>query len=232
MPDSFSIQMADSSQAQIAVGMKILIEPTGVGERFASRFVGWFPNRYMILHLPAQGPVRDHLYDGKKLVVRYVSCDGQACGFETLVQGLVFTPQRLLFVDYPKRIAVHSFRKGTRLNVFLGGELTAGDAVITCYVLNLSQSGCQIELPASGEKPPELEAGTSVHLGFLLPGLEPRPYRLSGVIVRSSSPPDATCLLCSLRFQDVPEADAQALEAYIAEAHRHLGSVCTSDTLR
>jgi c-di-GMP-binding flagellar brake protein YcgR len=230
MPETFSVQMTDSAAAPLAVGMKALVEPSGVGERFASRFVGWFPKRYMLLHLPAQGPVREHLYDGKKLVVRYISCDGQVCGFETEVQGLVFTPQRLLVVHYPRRIAVHSIRQGRRVGVFLGGGIEADDAAHACYILDVSLTGCQAEVRASEHPVPDLAAGKNVVVTFLLPGLTPRQFRLPGVVARVSDQPDGRHRLCGIRFADVPDQDRQDLESYLDEAQRHLGAACPHET--
>jgi len=227
MPDTFAIRMSDSAEAHLAVGMKILIEPVGVGDRFASRLIGWSMDKYLLLHLPAKGTARDHVYDGKKLVVRYISCDGLVCGFETVVQGAVYSPQRLLFVDYPRRIAVHSIRSGPRIGVFLGGEITVGQTVAPCHVLNISLSGCQAEVCVSEPAAQALAADALVTVGFRLPDLDASPYRLQGTIARLSDQPGGQFRLCGVRFTDVPDAERQGLERYIAQAQQHLGAACT-----
>jgi c-di-GMP-binding flagellar brake protein YcgR len=227
MPDTFAIRMSDSAEAHLVVGMKILIEPVGVGDRFASRLIGWSMDKYLLLHLPAKGAARDHVYDGKKLVVRYISCDGLVCGFETVVQGAVYSPQRLLFVDYPRRIAVHSIRSGPRIGVFLGGEISVGQAVAPCHVLNISLSGCQAEVCVNEPAALALATDALVTVGFRLPDLDANPYRLQGTIARLSDQPGGQFRLCGVRFTDVPDAERQGLERYIAQAQQHLGAACT-----
>lgn len=227
MPSELFVRIVRSEEMSIAVGSKAVVEPQGVGERFASRFVGWSPHKYMVLSLPTVVTVRDHIYDGKKLVIRYMSCDGLVCGFETVVQGAVFTPQRIVLVDYPSKIAVHNIRKGKRVSVFIGGELTFADKSCKCYILDISLDGCQIALDTSHACASLLNIGDGVVVQFVLPGLEPVKYSLSGTLTRALDQKNEACRHFGLKFAAMPDSESKTLESYITDAERFMTSSCS-----
>jgi len=229
MPTEISVQIVRNEEMNIGVGTKAVVEPQGVGERFASRFVGWTPQKYMILSLPTVVTVRDHIYDGKKLVIRYMSCDGLVCGFETEVQGAVFTPQRIVFVDYPAKLAVHSIRKGKRVSVFFGGELTYADITCKCYVLNISVDGCQIAMETPNVRAPMPNIGDDLAVHFVLPGLEPATYSIPGSLARVSDQKNAAYRHFGVKFATLSETDSKKLEAYVADAEKYMSHTCSID---
>jgi len=229
MPAEISVQIVRNEDMNIGVGTKAVVEPQGVGERFASRFVGWTTNKYLILHLPSLASLRDHLYDGKKLVIRYMTCDGLVCGFETEVQGTVFTPQRILLVNYPEEIAVHNIRKAKRVSVFIGSELSREKEVCKCYMLNISLEGCQIALDASPNNAALAAIGSEMVVHFVLPGLEPAKYSIPGTLVRVSHQKDGAYTHFGIKFAALSETDSKALEAYVADAEKYMSHTCSID---
>lgn len=229
MKKDLPLQILGSEDMHVVIGTKAVVEPQGVGERFASKFIGWSAKKYLILHLPSHLALLDHIYDEKKLIVRYISCDGKVCGFETKVQGLVFTPQRVLFVDFPEKIVAHGIRSGNRLNVFLGGEISCNDRKFHCYILNLSSAGCKFAIESANDTMNNPKDGDTIHLQFILPGLTPLEYSMECSIVRISEHKKRGFNQYGVRFTNQNDSKLNAINDYIAHSGKYMETSCSLD---
>ncbi len=229
MEKDLPLQILDSEDMHVVIGTKAVVEPQGVGERFASKFIGWSAKKYLILQLPSHLALLDHIYDEKKLIVRYISCDGKVCGFETKVQGLVFTPQRVLFVDYPEKIVAHGIRSGNRLNVFLGGEISYNDKTSHCYILNLSSTGCKFAIERADDTIAKPKEGDTIHLHFILPGLTPSEYSMDCSVARISEHKKRGFNQYGVRFANQDDSALNAIHDYIAHSGKYMETSCSLD---
>ncbi|QLA17597.1 flagellar brake domain-containing protein [Desulfolutivibrio sulfoxidireducens] len=229
MKEDLPLQILDSEDMHVVIGSKAIVEPQGVGERFVSKFIGWSAKKYLILHLPSHLALLEHLYNEKKLIIRYISCDGKVCGFETKVQGLIFTPQKVLFVDFPEKIVAHGIRSRKRMNVFLGGEISFNNIKYHCYILNLSSTGCKLVIEIDNHDIVTPKNGDTLYLKFILPGVSPSDYFIECYIVRIFENKKRGFNQYGVKFANSKESTLTSINDYIAHSEKYMEESCSLD---
>lgn len=139
---------AASPRLEIEVGGSVLVEIEGLRRSFKSRFVGWDRGRFVLVTFPSRPEIRDHLYQDRGLILRYLHKDGVLHGFHSTVDAVLFKPERLLFARYPATVESLSLRKEDRVNCFVRARVApaAGGAEAPGLLLNISRSGCRLAL--------------------------------------------------------------------------------------
>ncbi len=222
--DARKIERRAQTSMSVNVGDIALVEPQGVGERFKTGFVGWEAGRCVILRLPSKLELRDHLYSGKLVIVRYLSCTGEVCGFECAIQGLSYKPQPLLFLDYPDFVEVFSLRKENRVDCFLPASLVIGEERLGGHILNLSNGGCRIGLPHEAVEQLGIVPDTEMECEFQILGRHNGPEKLKGAI-RTVTVDKGKAFL-GMQFQDVPDSLQEQIREYVVEVNTYLGDAC------
>ncbi len=225
--DARMIQRRAQAKLAVNVGDMALVEPQGVGERFKSIFLGWDSGRCVILRLPAKLELRDHLYSGKPVIVRFLNCAGEVCGFESLIQGITYKPQQLLLLDYPEYVEVFSLRKENRVDCFLPATLLLDEHALDAHILNISTGGCRLGLQQDTARNHPFTPDQNLRCEFQMLGFAENPHTFSGV-VRTVSMAKDKCFL-GLEFLDMPEQVQQHIHQYVMNVSEYLGDVCVSD---
>lgn len=225
--DARLIQRRAQANLAVNVGDTALVEPQGVGERFKTSFLGWEAGRCVIIRLPAKLELRDHLYSGKLVIVRFLNCTGEVCGFESVIQGITYKPQQLLLLDYPEYVEVFSLRKENRVDCFLPATLLLDDNRLDVHILNISTGGCRLGLPQDEARDHPLKPDQHLRCEFQMLGFAERPNEFSGV-VRTVAMNKGKCFL-GVEFTDMPEQLQQHIRQYVVNVGEYLGDVCPSD---
>ena len=211
-------------QLNVVVGSTALVEPQGVGERFKTTFVGWDTGRFIILRLPSRLELREHLYTGKLVIVRYLSCSGDVCGFQSAIHGINYKPQHLLFLDYPAKLETFHLRKESRVDCFLPATLTLQDgSTQQASIVNISKGGCRIGLgSALGEH--GFTVGQEIVCEFVMLGQDYAAKRFVA-LVRSISDENAKTFI-GVEFKEVDAALRDDIEKYVQSVSDYLAVGC------
>jgi c-di-GMP-binding flagellar brake protein YcgR len=86
--------------------------------------------------------IRSKLSPGIQIVVRYLN-KGRLIGFRAKLIEAIFTPQRLMFLEYPKTFEHHDIRSIKRVNCTLAVTMTIGNYESKGTMLDISRKGCR-----------------------------------------------------------------------------------------
>jgi len=223
--DPQKIARVSGATLDVPVGANGILEPQGVGERFKTNFVGWEEGKYVLLKLPSKLDLRDNLYTGKLVIVRYMNCGGQICGFESAIQTSIVVPYRLLFLDFPITIELLSLRKQDRVDCFLPATLRRGEDLIAGKLMNISRGGCHFVVEAQVLKGhPLLAPEVAGQCEFKIIGTDEQAYDVACVVKKSYEDKGITHL--GLQFVDAPEEMQRSIDEYVQDAAKFLGSSC------
>ncbi|CCO23877.1 PilZ domain-containing protein [Maridesulfovibrio hydrothermalis] len=142
------ISQKDKLKAASTPGMRVAVELAGLNDKAPSIVIGGEPAKYVIVKEPMVHPAdkalwSEYLYSGNEATVRYIH-DGIASGFKTTIIKLINSPDKLLFLKYPKRIETYNLRRHKRVSCFLEAEVEINGKRIVAVVEDLSSSGCCI----------------------------------------------------------------------------------------
>lgn len=132
----------------------MLVEIEGLRRSFKACCLGWDCGRFVLVTFPSRPEIRDHLYQDRGLILRYLHTDGVLHGFHSTVDAVLFKPERLLFARYPTTVERLNLRKEDRVNCFARARVApaSGGAETAGLLLNISRSGCRLAL---GPQPPD-----------------------------------------------------------------------------
>ncbi len=232
MPNKFTALTAEQQllpRLDVMVGDLALVEPQGVGERFKTSFIGWEPGRYIILRLPSRLELRDYLYAGKLVIVRYLSCAGDVSGFESEIQGVNYKPQHLFFINYPQKVEVFRLRKESRVDCFLPATLLiADDLHLPAHIVNISKSGCRIGLTREQLHGHTFNPDDMFLCEFLFLGQPPPPQGFLATVRTLTE--DGDKLFLGVEFRQVSEDMRRQIETYVQDVTEYLGGSCAPRT--
>jgi hypothetical protein len=100
-------------------------------------------------------------------------------------------------------------RRHPRVEVNVVVHVTAGDDVAGGRMHDISVDAVLLEAPRSWP------VGTTVGLGFTLPGMQ-APVSLSGTVIRETAEADGGARLMAVLFTDLPPATATAIDLFMA----------------
>ncbi|WP_027176974.1 flagellar brake protein [Desulfovibrio aminophilus] len=204
----------------LTVGGAVLVEIEGLRRSFKAKVVGWDQDRFVLTTFPARPEIRDQLYQDRGLILRYLHPDGTLYGFHSVVDSVLFRPERLLFARYPGKVETLSLRKEDRVNCFVraGLERTQGEAC-QGMLLNVSKSGCRFVSGLSVPDPAPVVGETlTVATSFFGCSMELR----IPADVRALRQ-DGQRLTLGLLFREIPEEAARDIERYIQDIKAVLG---------
>jgi hypothetical protein len=207
----------------IEVGGSVLVEIEGLRRSFKSRFVGWDCGRFVLMTFPSRPEIRDHLYQDRGLILRYLHKDGVLRGFHSTVDAVLFKPERLLFARYPTSVESLSLRKEDRVNCFVRARVApaAGGAETAGLLLNISRSGCRLALGAQPPAPhPQHVVGQALTLTSRFFGL-PEERRVPVSVRALHLEPGRLSL--GLLFDALPEDIVREIDAYTQDIRTTLG---------
>lgn len=196
----------------VELGTPLFIELGGMEGRLKSTLVGMEPGSNIMARIPMIPGIRDKLYEGNRVVVRYVHC-GSVYGFESIVLGFVMKPTQIMFISYPKVIEIHNLRKYQRVDCFFPVEIEVGRQRCSGAILDISTGGCR--LVAELKNPMELSVGGAIKLHFQLSGSRP----ISGIAQNINR--DSEKAVVGVAFNCQETEQRRNIETYVAEMLRY-----------
>lgn len=207
-------------QFEAQVGARVMVEPVGVGEKFATEFLGWERGRYVMLKLPSKFLNVENLHLDKVVVVKYLHSGGRICAFRSTVLALIHAPVRILFLRYPETLEVVSLRKEDRVDCFVPVVLSADGDSWEGALVNLSPGGGKLVLDAreSGRLP---RTGGLLALSFRLLGKGVEECQVSGRAIKAAVEGGRVVLV--LVFEGVSSGTQEQIARYVELASAYLG---------
>lgn len=145
-------------------GKSIDLQLNGLNSvRIKPTVVGIDLGRYLLVKFPSKlnsADYKDVLLKGNSVVVRYIleGEHGECVAFSTTIQHILFTPERLIFLNYPKRIENRQLRTFQREKTHLPAQISlhkTGDTLtgncIAGYIVDISSRGCQFSFKVEGD---------------------------------------------------------------------------------
>ncbi|NRA21799.1 MAG: flagellar brake protein [Oceanospirillaceae bacterium] len=131
------------------------IKPTVIGIDAGRYILVKFPNNLIY------GDYQDVIIPGGGVIVRYIleGLNGECIAFSTTIQHVLTFPDKLIFLNYPKRIENRQLRtqqrEKTHLPALISQSQTANtnvDNAIGGYIVDISAHGCQFSFrPGAGK---------------------------------------------------------------------------------
>ncbi len=162
-----------ATRLNVELGTRVMVTFDEVLPPVKALFVGMEPSRYLILRLPASTGLNDHLYEGRKLVVKFVG-SGKVFGFESGVIGYFIKKSMIItLLSYPMNIETFELRSSERIECYIPGKMEINGHTAKGFALDISPGGCKFGASdTDGPTLPETESGQLVNLYLQLPGLE------------------------------------------------------------
>lgn len=125
--------------------------PVGQKVKFRSIFIGFVPERFVLLQMPDVSKNRrlvNFLVDNAKCTVRALSegIEGAVIAFNTHIKSLLKTPAPMLVMQIPEKVALQSLRKTTRIETNIDIELFVSKLFYSATMIDLSAYGCLISI--------------------------------------------------------------------------------------
>lgn len=149
-------------------GLNMQLQVPGYASRVITMLLGARDGQYLALHdntANGGGLERLRLSPGDPLVVRFFH-EGVAYGFRSYVRQLLREPEPMVFIAYPEETESFALRRAPRLNCRLPARVRMDDGEEhTALVLDVSEQGCRVMLPAT----PAVDEGRTLHISLALP---------------------------------------------------------------
>ena len=206
---------------ELEVGACVLVEIEGLRRSFKARCLGWDCGRFVLVTFPARPEIRDHLYQDRGLILRYLQEDGVLHGFHSSVDSVLYKPERLLFARYPQSVERLSLRKEDRVNCYVRARLSLGQdkGEAAGLLLNISRSGCRMALGAQGPDPLPT-VGQTLTLSSRFFGL-PEDRQVQVCVRALHLEPHRVAV--GLLFENLPEDVVAEIDAYTEDIRSTLG---------
>ena len=209
--------MTSSGQRlNLDIGTKVKVEFEGGDMPVQALFVGMEINRYLILRLPGGAGLHEHLYEGKRLVVKYVS-SGRIFGFQSRILAYMYKKGLIVaFLNYPEKVETYELRAQQRIECLIPAKLNIENQLMVGYVLDISSTGCLFGVPQNkknGASAPALEEKGLLKMSFL--GIEGE-QKISCLVKSINN--SSNQLALGLMFEDIADALKEQLDAYVQKA--------------
>jgi len=158
------------------LGTRLQLEfNSGAASRAVSSLVGMKKNEFLILELPDEYDQQSrpaYLEPGNTIIIRYINSNGVVYGVKSQITKTIYTPVKLLIVDYPKVIENHKLRKVKRSSCLLHSYIDVDNLLLEGYVQNISVGGCRASVDVNKVEKDRFESGKGVSLSMQIPGVE------------------------------------------------------------
>jgi len=141
--------MSHIQDININIGTPMQLAFESVRFRLKSEFIGMIANSLLIVRMPPSKslPNASKIYtQGTNSIIRFVH-QGIAYGFFTKIVRALYSPAKLLFLDYPENIEVYQLRNHERVLCLLPVTIKLSpDNTIAGHVTDISKQGCQFSV--------------------------------------------------------------------------------------
>jgi len=142
------------SLSMLISGSSIVVELSLLSSKkikFKSIFVGFLPNKFILIQLPNltnDTELSSNIKQGVACTIRSLveGKEGSVIAFITSIEQIVKIPAKMLVLNIPKKVALHNLRKSTRIEAQLNIETIIDNKTIKGSLTNISKDGCLVKI--------------------------------------------------------------------------------------
>ncbi len=168
--------LVTEKHVHLEIGGLLQVEIKGIPARYQTTFIGMELYEYLIIKEPAfprkirVSGFKHKLFPGNEITVRYIY-KGSVFGFQTKLIEALYTPKRLLFIEYPKAIEKHNLRSTKRIDCYLPAITKIKDKETQGIILDINKKGCRYMIKAAKDrKLPVVQKDDQIALRCHFPG--------------------------------------------------------------
>lgn len=163
MPDkstpAVSMQPDVRNLSHLQPGSAVTIDirtPAGQQKKFPTHFIGFLPNKYVLIELPDTsrlGSFSQHIAQGTVVTVRGLveGREGAAVAFISTIKQTIQIPSRIMVLDIPNTVKLQHLRASVRIDTRIDVKVKIEDILWQATMTNLSVDGGQLDI-VNGEK--------------------------------------------------------------------------------
>ncbi|MHC1728233.1 MAG: HD domain-containing phosphohydrolase [Syntrophobacteraceae bacterium] len=140
----FSTRTADFKQIGIETGIRVSLQTEPAGARIKTVLVGIDIGNCLIFKVLDSSQLHP-VHKGMLVTARYIYA-GEACGFQESIIEIASSPFPLIFLSYPNRVEKFNLRREKRADCILPASIIARKKECKCIMLDISFSGCRINI--------------------------------------------------------------------------------------
>lgn len=219
MTDGEGNNLETEKRVSIEVGGQLQVEIKGIPSRYQTIFVGMELDEYLIIKEPVFphklriSGIKHKLFPGNEITVRYIY-KGSVFGFQTKLIEALYTPKRLLFLEYPKVIEKHDLRLTKRIDCYLPAITKIKDQETQGIILDINAKGCRCLIKAAKNmKLPVVQNDDQIALRCHFPG-NPDEQMVSGTVKNITKDSKKTTL--GIQFHEMTVELHSIIEQYIS----------------
>lgn len=200
----------------LEVGIEVSAELAGT-KRTNFTLIGGLSGQYLILKPQKKDNLTGlaNFQPDTRLVVRYIH-EGYVYAFRSYILTYSSVPDKLLFIQYPQKIAEQTVRDSPRISCLLPAKLVCADKELSGTIIDVSDTGCSWRsADVVYQRRDEYDFSKASRLLINFPGEnKPSSFECKNHNIRSDS--ILTCL--GLEFLNLSEEAQKLLKEYL-----HLG---------
>jgi len=143
-----------NSLSTLISGSSIIVELSILSTKkikFKSFFVGFLPNKFILIQLPNLGNDSEYstyIKQGVSCTIRSLveGKEGSVIAFITSIEQIIKIPTKMLVLNIPKQVALQNLRKRTRIETQLNFETVINENTIKGIFVNISVGGCLLKI--------------------------------------------------------------------------------------
>lgn len=162
--------MTSGKRITLDIGTKVHLEIEGVAIPLASYLVGMDTEHYLIIKTPRPYPtIKSKLYEGNPCIVKYLFQD-TVFAFQTRIVGSLTTPDRLIFLEYPRIFQHLDLRDFQRIECVIPTKIKVNKEEKEGSLVDVSAQGCRVQIPIyPGDRMPVAAINEGVCLAAQFP---------------------------------------------------------------
>lgn len=150
-------------QAGSTVTLDILT-PAGQKGRYRTTFIGYLPQKYVLIQYPDLNKVGSfavHIKAGVKATIRGIveGHEGAVVAFASKIKQTLPNPSRMLALEFPSEVGLQSLRNCVRIDTEIKASIVVNNEKWRALITDLSISGCQLYIE-NGEQLSLINEGT------------------------------------------------------------------------
>ncbi|MFQ3573347.1 MAG: flagellar brake protein [Thermodesulfovibrionales bacterium] len=159
-----------SQEEKFSVGLKMSLSINDNEEKSLVTLIGWDADGFLLVKNPFMRTLK--LTSNDDCIVRFVK-DGIAYGFKTNMLSMQYNPAPIIFFKFPSEIKSMAFRKSKRVQTNIDAKIlkrVKDNTFITsdAKILDLSESGCLVEILNDSDINDEIDEQSSFFATFLI----------------------------------------------------------------
>jgi hypothetical protein len=211
-------QLGTPVDLPITIGTELLVEFQDFTLKTKSELVGMRPGQYLIIVMQNDmSGLRTDTLKNSQLIIRYLY-RGSVYGFRTNVLNLLNSPDRLVFLSYPKKLEEFRVRSSPRFECILPAVTSVEGLDADTVIIDISIDGCRCVVKSANLEDSDafykkMDMNREAALKVQFPGTG-ESYELTGSIRNISK--DADRVAFGILFGPLKTETRKKLEEFIS----------------